>query len=60
MEKIKYFTCIYHTVLFYCSRKCQIKFYTLFDYENLQQKRITKNIAINHSADIDYEDFIKI
>ena len=30
----KYFTCFYHSVLFYCSKICQIKFNTLFDYEN--------------------------
>ena len=34
MQKTKYFTCIYHTVLFFCSKRCQIKFNTLFDYEN--------------------------
>ena len=28
--------------LFFCSKRCQIKFNTLFDYENRQQKRITK------------------
>ena len=30
------------TVLFFCSKRCEIKFSTLFDYENQQQKRITK------------------
>ena len=35
-------TCVYHTVLFFCSKRCEIKFNTLFDYENLQQKRIIK------------------
>ena len=39
---IKYFTCFYHAVLFFCSRRCQIKFNTLFDHENKQQKRIAK------------------
>ena len=34
MQKTKYFTCIYHSVLFFCSKKCEIKFNTLFDYEN--------------------------
>ena len=33
----------YHTVLFLCSKRCQIKFNTLFDYENQQSKRITKH-----------------
>ena len=40
--KIKYFTCFYYSILFFCSKRCQIKFNTLFDYENQQQKRITK------------------
>ena len=30
----KYFTCFYHSVLFFCSKRCKIKFNTLFDYEN--------------------------
>ena len=42
MQKTKYFTRAYHSVLFFCSKRCQIKFDTLFDYENQQQKRITK------------------
>ena len=58
MQKIKYFICVYQTVLFFCPKRCQIKFNRLFDYENQQQRRIT--IAINHSADIDYKDFVKI
>ena len=32
--KTKYFSCIYHSVLFFCSKRCKIKFNTLFDYEN--------------------------
>ena len=59
MQKIKFNTCFYCTVLFFCSKGCQIKFKTLFDYENQQQKGI-QNIAINYSADIDYKDFLKI
>ena len=31
-RKHKYFTCVYHSVLFSCSKRCQIKFNTLFDY----------------------------
>ena len=34
MQKIKYFTCIYHTILFSCPKRCKIKFNTLFYYEN--------------------------
>ena len=47
------------TVLFSCSKRCQIKFNTLFDYE-INNKRKLQNIAINHSAEIDYKDFIKV
>ena len=33
-RKKKYFTCIYHSISFFCSKRCKIKFNTLFDYEN--------------------------
>ena len=33
---------VFITVLFFCSKRCEIKLNTLFDYENQQQKRITK------------------
>ena len=59
MQKSEYFTWFYHTVLFFCSNRCEIKFKTLFDYENQQQKRIT-NFAINICADIDYNGFMRI
>ena len=54
MQKTKYFTCVYYSDLFFCSKRCQIKFNTLIGYENQQQKEL-QNIAINHSADIDYK-----
>ena len=57
MQRIKHFTRFYHTVLFFCSKRCKIKFDTLFDYEN-QHKRELQHIATNHSAD--YKDFVKI
>ena len=59
MQKSEYFTWSYHTVLFFCCNRCEIKFKTLFDYENQQQKRIT-NFAINICADIDYNSFMRI
>ena len=31
-----------HSVLFFCSKRCEIKFDTLFYYDNQQQKRTTK------------------
>ena len=51
MQKNKYFTCIYHSVLFFCTKGRKIKF---------SNKRELQNIAINHSADIDYKNFIKM
>ena len=33
---------VFITVLFFCSKRYQIKFKKLFDYENQQQKRITE------------------
>ena len=59
MQEIKYFTCIYHSVLFFCSKRCKIKFDSLFDCENINRKEL-QNIAINHSAEIHYQDFMKI
>ena len=59
MQKDKYIPCIYHTNLFFCTKRCKIKFNALFYYE-LNNKRELQNIAINHSADIDYKDFMKI
>ena len=46
-EKSQYFTCVYHAVLFFCSKRCN----------NRKELQI---IAINHSADIDYNDFVRI
>ena len=37
----KHFTCVYHSALFFGYKRCEIKFDTLFDYENQQQQRIT-------------------
>ena len=52
-------SCIYHTILFLCSQISYIEFYTPSNNEDSQQKRATE-IAINHSADINYKDFMKI
>ena len=59
MQKTKYFTCFYHSILFFCSKRCKIKFNILFHHENKQQNR-KKYIAFNHSADIDYNNFKNI
>ena len=42
MQRTKYFTCVYHSVLFLCSKRREIKFNTLFDHENQQKKSIMK------------------
>ena len=59
MKKIEHITCFYVSVFLFCFKRSQIKFNSLFDYENLQQKRITKHCK-NHSVDVDYKDFMKI
>ena len=33
-QRIEYFTCAYHSVLFFCSERCQIKFKSLIDHKN--------------------------
>ena len=61
MQKIKHFTCVYYnyTVLLFCSKRCQTKFNALFDNKINNRKKL-KSIVINHSADIDYGDFMRI
>ena len=34
LQKAKYFTRFYHSVFFFCSKRCHIKFNTLLDHEN--------------------------
>ena len=36
----------YHTDLFLCSKRCQIKFNTLFDYENQEKKENYKILQL--------------
>ena len=55
----KVLTRVYHSVLFFCSKRCQIKFNKLFLIMKIN-KRELQNIALNHSANIDYKDFVKI
>ena len=56
MQKIKYFTCFYYSILFFCSKRLNSTHLIM----KINNKRELQNIAINHSADIDYQDFIKI
>ena len=57
MQKIKYFTCSYHPILFLCSKRCNSTHYFIIKINN---RRELQNITINHSTDIDYNDFMKI
>ena len=59
MQKIKYFTCFYHTVLFSVPKDVRLNS-THYLIMKINNKRELQNIAINHSADIDYKDFMKI
>ena len=59
MQKIEYTSCFYHTVLFSCSKRSQIKFCILSNNENSQQKRVTRNYYKSFSR-FDYKDFLKI
>ena len=34
VPKIKYFTCFYYSIVFFCSKRCQIKHNILFHHEN--------------------------
>ena len=58
MQKIKYISCIYHSILFSVPKDVRLnsKHYLIMKTNN---KRELQNIAINHSADIDYKDFMK-
>ena len=58
MQKSKYFTCVYQTILF--SPKDVRLNSTHYLIMKINNKRELQNIAINHSADIFYKDFVKI
>ena len=61
MQKIKYFTCFYHSVLSYFSAPKDVRLNsTHYLIMKINNKRELQNITINHSANIDYKDFIKI
>ena len=44
---------------FFCFKRCQIKF-TNYLIMKINSRKELKNIAIDHSADIDCKDFMKI
>ena len=57
MQKIKYFTCFYYSLLFFCSKRLNSTHYLIMKMNN---KRELQNVAINQSADIDYQEFKKV
>ena len=60
MQKTKYSTCFYYSVLFSCSKICEIKFNTFLILKIENYRRELQNIATDHSGDIDYQNFKKI
>ena len=59
MQKIKYFTLFFKTIIFFSTKRFKTKLYHYILFK-LNNRRELQNIAIDHSADIDYKDFIKI
>ena len=59
MQKIKYISCFYHTILFFFPKEARLNssHYLIMKIHNLRK---LQQIAINHSADIDYKDFMKV
>ena len=59
MQKTKYFTFFYFTVLFSVPKDVRVNS-THYLIMKINNKKELQNIAINHSADTDYKDFVKI
>ena len=59
MQKDQYIPCIYHTSYFSVPKDVRLNS-THYFIMKIINKRELQNIAINHSADIDYKDFMKI
>ena len=59
LRKLKYFSCFFDPILFSVPKDARLNntHYIIF---KLNSKRELPSIAINHSADIDYKDFVKI
>ena len=58
MQKTKYFTCFYQSY-FTVLKDVRLNL-THFLITKISNRKEVQNIAINHSADIDYKDFMKI
>ena len=59
MQKIKYIYCIYHIALFSVPKEVRLNS-TQYLMMKIHNKIELQQIAINHSANIDYKDFMKI
>ena len=59
MQKIKYFTCFITQSYFSVSKDVRLNS-THYLIMKINSKRELQNIAINHSANFDYQDFMKI
>ena len=60
MQKIKYFTCFYYSILFFFVPKDARLNTTHYFIIKINSRIELNNIATDHSADIDYKDFVKI
>ena len=60
MQKIEYLTCLYFTVVYFAVPKEFRLNSTHYVIMKICSKRELQNIAINHSPDIDYKDFMNI
>ena len=58
MQEIKYIPCIYQTIFFSVPKEVRLNS-THYLIMKICNKRELRNIAINHSEDIDYKDFMK-
>ena len=59
MQKIEYISCFISQSYFSVPKDVRLNS-THYLTMKIQNKRELQNIAINHSADIDYKDFLKI
>ena len=59
MQEIEYMFCIYHTIFFSVPKEVRLNS-THYLIMKIHNRSEPKDIATNHSADIDYKDFMKI
>ena len=59
MQRSEYFTFLSHNLIFVVPKDVRLNS-THYLIMKINNKKELQNIAINHSADIDYKDFVKI